>query len=86
MLDRTFSRTGLAAIVVAATFATWTSSPARADYPDYVRSACKADFKKYCPSYKVGSSELRSCMRAVANELSSRCIDALERNGEKRKK
>ena len=75
----------IASVLAAFVFA-GTASSAHAEYPDYVKSACKQDFKKYCPSYAVGSSQLRQCMRGVANDLSSRCVDALERNGEKRRK
>ena len=52
-------------------------------YPKYVKRACKSDFKRYCPSYKVGSASLRACMRSVAFDLSRRCVDALERSGER---
>ena len=70
-----------AAIIAACTAA----SPAFA-VPDYVKSACKADYKKFCPDYKTDTSELRACMVAISNQLSNRCIDALERSGEKRRK
>ena len=61
------------------------SAPALA-VPEYVKTACKPDYKKFCPTYKVDTSELRACMVAISNQLSDRCIDALERSGEKRKK
>lgn len=60
---------------------------ASADYSGSVKSACKSDFKKYCPSYDINSKALRSCMTAVAFELSTKCVNALERAGEgKRRK
>lgn len=57
---------------------------AKADYPDYVKSACRTDFKRFCPKYDVDSKELRACMRAVATDLTTRCSDALERYGERK--
>lgn len=62
------------------------AAPARADYPENVKVACKRDFKKYCPSYDINSKSLRACMRAVAEELTPRCVEALERNGERRRR
>jgi ABC-type sugar transport system substrate-binding protein len=47
-----------------------------------VRSACSGDYHRYCPSYPVGSSQLRSCMKAVGKRLSPRCVDALVDAGE----
>jgi len=60
------------------------TSVAYADYPEYVKRACKADFKKYCPSYDIDSKQLRACMRAVAEDLRPACADALKRSGERR--
>jgi hypothetical protein len=54
--------------------------------PEYVHKACKSDYRKFCPSYEVDSSELRQCMRSMERRLSQRCIDALEKSGEKRRK
>jgi hypothetical protein len=51
-------------------------------YTARVKSACKTDFYKFCPSYKEESSELRACMRAAGGNISSRCIDALVDAGE----
>ena len=53
--------------------------------PEYVKTACKADYKKFCPDYKLETPALRACMVAIAHQLSSRCTDALERSGEKKK-
>lgn len=47
-----------------------------------VRRACTADYKKLCPSYKIGTPQLRACMEAKAMQLSSKCIDALIDTGE----
>jgi hypothetical protein len=54
--------------------------------PGYVKQACKADYKKFCPDYEVGSPALRACMIGIAHQLSPKCIDALERSGEKKRK
>ena len=54
------------------------------DYPDYVKSACKRDFKSFCPRYDINSTAIRQCMRSVADQLSPRCVEALERSGERR--
>lgn len=54
--------------------------------PEYVKQACKADYKKFCPDYAVGTPALRACMIGIAHQLSPRCVDALERSGEKRRK
>lgn len=78
------SRARLAAAALAL-IATPVSSPARADYPGYVKSACKKDFKQFCPSYQLGSNSLRQCMSSAYSQLSPRCIDALKRSGERRR-
>jgi hypothetical protein len=51
-------------------------------YSGRVKSACKSDFYRFCPSYKVESAELRACMRAVGGNISTRCLDALADAGE----
>jgi len=51
-------------------------------YGGRVKSACKSDFYKFCPAYKVGSSELRACMRSAGGNISSRCLDALADAGD----
>jgi len=51
-------------------------------YTGRVKSACKADFYKFCPSYKLESAELRSCMRSAGGNISGRCLDALADAGE----
>jgi hypothetical protein len=62
------------------------AAPAGAAVPSEVKAACKKDFKTFCPHYALESTALRQCMRSVAGQLSPRCIDALERNGESRRK
>ena len=63
------------------------SAPVSArSYPDYVKTACKKDFKSFCPRYDIESTQIRQCMRSVADQLSPRCIEALEKSGERRTK
>ncbi len=62
-------------------------TPASArSYPDYVKAACKKDFKSFCPRYDIESTQIRQCMRSVADQLSPRCVEALEKSGERRRK
>lgn len=51
-------------------------------YSGRVKSACKSDFYRFCPSYKVNSPDLRACMRSAGGNISSRCLDALADAGE----
>lgn len=47
-----------------------------------VRRACLADYKRLCPSYKVGTPAMRACMESKYREISSNCVDALIDSGE----
>ena len=47
-----------------------------------VTKACKGDYQRLCPKYKVGSPQLRACMEAKQFELSSGCVQALIDSGE----
>jgi hypothetical protein len=47
-----------------------------------VQLACATDYYAHCSAYSLGSPQLRSCMRAVGNGLSKRCVDALVASGE----
>ncbi|MCB1510572.1 MAG: hypothetical protein KDJ36_06680 [Hyphomicrobiaceae bacterium] len=57
-----------------------TAEPAHA-VPRRVRRACRNDYKSLCPRYKIGTSRMRSCMRANGNSLSWRCYEALRDHG-----
>ncbi len=46
------------------------------------QNACRIDYKKLCPSYKLGSSDLRYCMESQAHSISERCIRAAVDNGD----
>lgn len=47
-----------------------------------VQIACASDYYAHCSAYSPTSTEVRSCMRAVGNALSKRCVDALVAAGE----
>jgi hypothetical protein len=46
-----------------------------------VRMACISDYFSYCSQHRVGSPELRQCMRANGPSLSKRCVNALIAEG-----
>ena len=76
-------------VIAAAFLAAWIApapASARSTYPEYVKSACKKDFKSFCPRYDIESTQIRQCMRSAADHLSPKCIDALGRSGERRRK
>ncbi len=47
-----------------------------------VQIACASDYYAHCSAYSPYGSQVRSCMRAVGNGLSKRCVDALVSAGE----
>lgn len=47
-----------------------------------VKAACKTDYYKFCPAYKMDTPQLKACMRSAGGNLSRRCIDALADAGE----
>lgn len=47
-----------------------------------VRIACKTDYQAYCAQFRVGSREVRACMRANLTRLSLGCRTALRHSGE----
>lgn len=55
--------------------------PAHAVSKD-VKRKCKGDYKRLCPSYRVGSDELRACMRTQHRAISNACMNALVDSGE----
>jgi hypothetical protein len=60
--------------------------PASAVINDRVKRSCKGDYQRLCPSYKVGSSQLRACMESKQSSISWGCIEALMDSGEVDKK
>ncbi len=81
-MSRHISRAGL--VTAALMSVAIAAAPADARYPQFVKNACKSDFKKFCRSYDEESAALRQCMRRSAERLSRKCQDALERSGERR--
>jgi hypothetical protein len=71
----------LTAIFAVGAFAVVTTSPASA-VSSKVKRACKFDYKRLCPRYRVGSSRMRACMEAKAGDISYRCRQALIDSGE----
>lgn len=63
--------------IVAAALTVWPSEAGA--YSKRVERACKSDYKRHCPHYKVRTPQMRSCMRLAGRRgnLSPRCIDAL---------
>lgn len=47
-----------------------------------VQLACATDYYAHCSAYSPDSPQVRSCMRAVGNGLSKRCVNALVADGE----
>jgi hypothetical protein len=47
-----------------------------------VKVACMGDYFANCSQHRVGTRELRQCMRAAGPRLSKRCINALVVAGE----
>ncbi|HVZ05245.1 hypothetical protein [Hyphomicrobium sp.] len=47
-----------------------------------VQLACATDYYAHCSAYSPDSPQVRSCMRAVGNRLSRRCVNALVAAGE----
>jgi hypothetical protein len=56
------------------------AEPAQA-VPRRVRNACRNDYKSLCPRYKIGTSQMRNCMRANGSQLSWGCYEALRDHG-----
>lgn len=82
---RQFRSIAASLIGVAVGFALGTITAEAKSYPEFVKKACKSDFKAYCRSYDIDSSAMRACMRRSVDMLSQRCIDALEKSGERRR-
>jgi hypothetical protein len=47
-----------------------------------VKLACSSDYHALCSQYSSNSPEVRQCMRAAGEKLSSRCLNALIAAGE----
>jgi len=49
--------------------------------PAKLKRECRSDYKSFCPSYKIGTSRMRSCMRSNGRQLSWGCYQALKDHG-----
>lgn len=68
-----------AAIVVAA----WLiAPPSAAAYGAKVRKHCANDYMDNCHLHKLGTPELRACMRKAGAKLTPQCVNALIEEGE----
>lgn len=47
-----------------------------------VKFACARDYYAHCRAFDPNSPEVRSCMRAAGEKLSTRCVNALLAEGE----
>jgi hypothetical protein len=47
-----------------------------------VKFACAKDYYAHCSKFSPNSPEVRTCMDAVGEKLSKRCVDALVADGE----
>jgi hypothetical protein len=47
-----------------------------------VKLACSSDYRALCSQYSSDSPQVRQCMRAAGEKLSSRCLNALIADGE----
>lgn len=68
---------GLATASGLATFGT----PAAA-FSKRVHNACRTDYHRFCPGYKVESASLRECMKSAGFNVSIGCRRALAAEGE----
>lgn len=74
---RRLRRAGQVATVAAAAMA-MLSAEALA-YSKKVENACRGDYERFCPAYKVGSPALRDCITLAGKRasLSPTCFNAL---------
>ena len=83
-LPRLAARAALAALnaVVAGTaFADTVPAQGFREAQRKAHRACRTDYKRIFPLYKVSSAQLRACMEAKASQISSDCINALVESG-----
>lgn len=68
---------------VALCLAAWLLVPASASaYGPKVRKLCANDYMDNCHTYRLGTPELKACMRKAGAKLSPRCVDALVESGQ----
>jgi hypothetical protein len=72
-------RVSSAVIVIAA----WLLAPASAAaYGQKVRKFCANDYMDNCHTHRLGTPELRACMRKAGAKLTPSCVNALIEEGE----
>lgn len=63
--------------------AVWLLAPTGAEaYGAKVRKFCANDYMDNCHTHRLGTPELRACMRKAGAKLDPRCVDALVEEGE----
>lgn len=63
--------------------ATWSLVPAdAAAYGAKVRKFCANDYMDNCATHRLGTPELRACMKKAGAKLNPRCVDALVEEGQ----
>lgn len=73
------SRASIVIGLIAAT-GLWTASANAVSL--HVKLACSRDYFAHCSQFASDSPEVRQCMRAIGDKLSSRCLNALVDAGE----
>jgi hypothetical protein len=73
-------RPGVLIAVVATVAGLWATSASAVSL--HVKLACSRDYYAFCSQFASDSPEVRQCMRAAGEKLSSRCINALVDAGE----
>jgi hypothetical protein len=68
---------------VAIVLSVWLLVPSYAEaYGPKVRRLCANDYMDNCHLHRLGTPELKACMRKAGAKLSPRCVDALIESGE----
>ncbi len=68
------------AVIIAAA---WLLAPQSAEaYGQKVRKFCANDYMDNCHTHRLGTPELRACMRKAGAKLTPSCVNALIEEGE----
>ena len=51
-------------------------------YSEKVRRLCANDYMDNCHTHRLGTPELKACMRKAGAKLNPKCVDALIEEGE----
>lgn len=73
----------LKALTIMSTCALASTSAGAGGAPDKSMSACRSDYNRFCPSYSVGTPELKDCMTKAGKRkaLTPSCFRALVDDG-----